>query len=190
MVEERFTHLLDHWAELLPGGVGGALDKERLRRAMRSAFELGVAARGQNLVADRVDEQGELLDFDGSAADSNTITWPCPGAGKYGLWFKAWQPKPGAANIPTDAIVEFGWEKVDKVIQKNYADWHKAGVPVSFNVGSGGESTTLTVISQNSPVKIQIQAYRDADNTAIGPALTLSLKKNQATRRVLFYEVV
>lgn len=189
MIETRFTELLDRWSTLLPGGAGGALDTERLRRAMRSAFELGVAARSHNLVADRKDEHGELLSFDGSTSQSNTIRWPCPTAGRYGLLFKAWRPNSNAPNSPTDAIVEFGWEKVDTVIQKKHSDWHGAGVAVSFDVGNGGESTVLTVISQNSPVKVEIQAYRAADSTPIGAVLNLSLNKNQATRRVLFYAV-
>lgn len=187
MVEEKFSRLLEKWSGLLPGGVGGALDEDRLRRAMRSAFELGVAAHARGLVAEKTDEHGLPLTLDDHAEPtSNTVTWPCPEPGRYGLLFKAWRPGAGPAREPTDAMVEFGWDNVDRSVQRRYGDWHGSGVPVTFPVHDF-ESTVLTVISQNTPVEIEIQAFRDADRALIQPVLRISLQKNQATRRVLAY---
>ncbi len=188
MVKEQFNALLQHWSSLLPGGVGGSLDEDRLRRAMQSAFELGVAARSHELVEERRDEHGQLLDFNGSAPVSNTTVWPCPKPGRYGLLFKAWQPLSGGGTAPTDAIVQFGWGKVDRTIQKYYDYWHSTGVITTFIVGAY-ESTVLTVISQDSPVTVQIQPIAAPDDSPLASPLQITLQANQATRRVLAYEV-
>lgn len=185
MLEQRFSELLNRWADILPGDM---LANAGLQRALRNAFELGVAARSEGLVGDRRDELGELVDLADSVSASHIVTWPCPAPGKYGFLFKAWCPQPHGSRRPADAMIQFGWQKIDRFIQQHFGYWHTSGVVANFTVDDD-ESTTLTVITQDSPVQLLIQPLQQPGDIALAPPLTLTLDKNQATRRMLSYEV-